>query len=277
MSELGWVAAPLVALLAAIVVLVPLGIQVLARGVVFIDLAVAQVAACGVLAVPVLAHDPPAALVAATAAIAALAGSALVWWLARRWPEQREALIGLVYVAGAAACMVGATFLPEGRERLTALLAADVLWAAWPAVALLAVAALLVLGLLFARRGLLARDAVFYPVFAIALSVAVPVLGLYLVFALLIGPALCARRGLSLAYTLLLAGAACVAGLGVSWALDWPSGACLTLTLCTQGLAFGRFSCSHDRGGGHMRTGREQRPTVDAERSRQSSAFREGP
>ena len=49
-ADLAWLAAPVAALLAACLVLVPLGGQVLARGVVFIDLAVAQVAACGVLA-----------------------------------------------------------------------------------------------------------------------------------------------------------------------------------------------------------------------------------
>ena len=79
--------------------------------------------------------------------------------------------------------------------------------------------------LLATRRELLQRDAVFYPLFALALSVVVQALGLYLVFALLIGPALWTRRGLSLAWAIAVAVAACVAGLGLSWALDWPSGA----------------------------------------------------
>ena len=237
MGELAWLAAPAAALLVACLVLVPLGAQVLSRGVVFIDLAVAQVAACGVLAVPLFAHEPPAWLVALVAAAAALAGSALVWWLARSWPQQREALIGLVYVAGAGASVIGAASLPEGRERLTALLAADVLWAAWPAVGLFAAAGALVAAFLLAGRGLLGRDAVFYPLFALSLSVAVPVLGLYLVFALLIAPALWLRRGARLGTALLLAAGACAAGLGLSWALDWPSGACLTLALCALGLA----------------------------------------
>ena len=237
MDAYAWLLAPAAALAVACLVLVPLGTQVLARGVVFIDLAVAQVAACGVLAVPLLAHDPPAWLVAAAAAAAAGAGAAAVWWLARRWPQQREALIGLVYVAGAGASVIGAAFLPEGRERLTALLAADVLWASWPAVALLGVAAALVTALRWGRPGRLARDAVFYPVFALSLSTAVPVLGLYLVFALLIGPALWCRRGFGGGTAMLLAAGACAAGLAASWVLDWPSGACLTLALCALGLA----------------------------------------
>jgi zinc/manganese transport system permease protein len=232
LAELAWLAAPAAALLAACLVLVPLGTQVLARGVVFIDLAVAQVAACGVLAAGMLLEGAPPLLAHAAAAVAALLGSGLVWWLARRWPSQREALIGLVYVGAASASVLAVAFDPHGRERLTALLAADVLWAPWPSVALLAVAAVIVAGL----HRLLARDAVFYPLFAVALSVAVQALGLYLVFALLIAPALWTRRGLALPKAVAAALAACAAGLAVSWGMDWPSGACVALALSALGV-----------------------------------------
>lgn len=232
-ADLTWIAAPALALLAACLLLVPLGAQVLARGVVFIDLAVAQVAAGGALAVGIGWEHAPAGAVAALSALAALAGAGFVWWLAKRWPAQREALIGLVYVAGASASVIGAAFHPHGREQLTALLAADVLWVHWPAAALLAAGAAVVLAL----SGRLVRDALFYPVFALALSVAVPALGLYLVFALLIAPALWTRRGGRLRDAILLAAAACGAGLGLSWALDWPSGASVALLLCGLGLS----------------------------------------
>lgn len=231
-----WLAAPVTALALACLTLVPLGAQVLARGVVFIDLAVAQIAACGALACALLLDHPPAWAMALAAAGSALAGAAVVWTLARRAPRQREALIGLVYVAGASVAIVGAAWAPHGREQLTALLAADVLWAPWSATALLAGAAAVV-GLLLRRGNLLARDAWFYPVFALALSVAVPVLGLYLVFALLIAPALWLQRGLHLARAVALGGLACAIGLAASWALDWPSGACVALSLCGLGLA----------------------------------------
>lgn len=236
-GDFAWLAAPTAALLAAALVLVPLGAQVLARGVVFIDLAVAQVAACGVLLAGMLVQDAQPAHAAAAAAMAALLGSGGVWWLARRWPEQREALIGLVYVAGSAASVIAVAFDPHGRERLTALLAADVLWVPWVSVALLALAAAVVVGLAAARRRPLQRDALFYPVFALALSAAVQTLGLYLVFALLIGPALWTRRGVNVAGAIALAAAASVAGMGVSWALDWPSGASVALGLCAVGIA----------------------------------------
>jgi zinc/manganese transport system permease protein len=230
-----WLAAPIAALVAACLALVPLGTQVLRRGVVFIDLAVAQVAACGALATALLVDHPPAWQSALAAAGAALLGAALVRVLARQGAQRREALIGLVYVAGASVAVVAAASAPHGREHLAALLAADVLWAPWPAIGLLALAAALVLAL---RRttGLLQRDGVFYPLFALALSAAVPVLGLYLVFAVLIAPALWHLRGASLATALGLAGLACSLGLVVSWARDWPSGACIACALCLLGL-----------------------------------------
>ena len=238
-AEFAWLAAPVLALVAACLVLVPLGSQVLARGVVFIDLAVAQVAACGVLAIGMLVHEPAAWAVALAAAGAALVGSAVVWWLAARWPQQREALIGLVYVAGAGASVIAAAHDTHGRERLTALLAADVLWAPWAGVLLLWIAAVAVLLLALRAGVLLSRDRWFYPLFALALSAAVPVLGLYLVFALLIGPALWTRRGASAPTALLLGLVACLGGLGASWALDWPSGACVAVALCALGIASG--------------------------------------
>lgn len=232
-GDLAWVVAPGAALSAACVLLVPLGVQVLARGVVFIDLALAQVAATGALIMSMLVEHP--SLWVTSASAAALTGAALVWWLARRWPQQREALIGLVYVTGAGLSVIAAGFDPHGRERLAALLAADVLWAPWPGAALLGAGAVVILVL--SASGALRFDAVFYPAFALALSAAVPVLGLYLVFALLIAPALWTRRGASLRCS--VAGALLVSGtgLGVSWAWDLPSGACIATALCIVGLS----------------------------------------
>lgn len=237
-----WLAAPCLALLAACAALVPLGAQVLARGVVFIDLAVAQVAACGALAAAIAIHHPERWLVGGASALAALAGSALVWWLARAWPAQREALIGLVYVCGASLCVVAASWEPHGRERLTELLAADVLWVPWSSVLLLLVMGAIVAALSAGARPWLAREPVFYGLFAITLSVVVSSLGLYLVFALLIGPALWTRRGTSVPAAFGLAVLACIAGIGLSWGLDWPSGACVAMALSLLGLSVTRAS-----------------------------------
>ncbi|MFM7532966.1 MAG: hypothetical protein ACKO5J_10905, partial [Rubrivivax sp.] len=165
------------------------------------------------------------------AAAGALGCAAAVAALARRRPAQREALIGLLYVLGACAALLGARQDPHGRERLAELLAADVLWAGMPQVALLSVCAAAVA---LARR-VLGRDAFFYPVFALAASVAVPVLGLFVVFAALIAPALWQRAGWRAAPAAMAGVAAGALGLGLSWLLDAPSGACVAMALAGWG------------------------------------------
>ncbi|MBU6191382.1 MAG: metal ABC transporter permease, partial [Betaproteobacteria bacterium] len=125
--ELGAVLAPpFIAGILALLTHVPLGEQVLRRGIVFIDLAIAQIAALGVLATSGWTTDTSPSWWAGT--LAALAGALLVASLARRWPEQREALIGLVYVGGAAAAILWMSADPHGAQKLRALLAGDILW-----------------------------------------------------------------------------------------------------------------------------------------------------
>lgn len=233
----GWFVAPALALLFGIVALAPLGAQVLSRGVVFIDLAVAQAAAAAALWVAAFTDHPSTLATQGMAAAGALACAAVVAGLARRWPAQREALIGLVYVMGASLALLGARQDPHGRERLSELLAADVLWAGWWQVGALAICAVLMSLLQYRCAFWLRRDAVFYVAFALVASIVVPVLGLFVVFVALIAPALWFRSGatwwLAVGSTL----AAAAVGLSLSWWLDAPSGACVALALGTWGLA----------------------------------------
>ncbi len=269
-----WFVLPAVALLVGACALVPLGQQVLQRGVVFMDLAVAQAAAAGSLWALVALHQHADGADVALD-LAGLAGSLLcalaVAGLSRLWPQRREALIGLLYVLCACLALLGARMDPHGRDRMLELLAADVLWVQPAQAMTLALAAALLWGALLYWPRLLERDMPFYTGFALVISVAVPVLGLFLVFALLIGPALWlgrlsasgdhaqerpranapaqgvevtqggARLGLSrirpLFVPLLLAWAACLLGLASSWWWDAPSGACVALACALLGLA----------------------------------------
>jgi zinc/manganese transport system permease protein len=233
----GWFFWPAAALVAGVLALAPLGAQVLARGVVFIDLAVAQAAALGVMIANALFDHPGPLPSQAAATAGALLCAALVAGIARRWPAQREALIGLVYVAGAAGALLAARADAHGREHLDALLAADLLWAEPAQAAVLAACALLVLALAGLRPDALRRDALFFPLFAVVASLAVPALGLFLVFAGLIAPGLWLRRGLPLPAALAIALGAGFAGLALSWFADLPSGPAVALTMAAAGLA----------------------------------------
>lgn len=240
MSAELWYLTPMAALLLGLLALAPLGTQVLARGVVFIDLAVAQAAAAAALWVAAVVDHPNAWTTQAMATTGAMACAAAVAWLSRRWPQQREALIGLLYVFGASMALLGAGQDPHGRERLSQLLAADVLWADWPQVLVLGACAAAVA---LSRRWL-PRDAVFYPGFALVASLAVPVVGLFVVFAALIAPALWQRAGVPTWLAGLGAVLASALGLLASWVLDVPSGAAVALSLSAFGVLGAGFRSS---------------------------------
>jgi zinc/manganese transport system permease protein len=216
-----------------------LGRAVLDRGVVFIDLAVAQAAAAAALwSMGWVGHEVDWA-----SDLAGLAGALLcasgVAFISQRWPQRREALIGLLYVLAACLAMLGARGRGRLGERLLELLAADVLWARPMAVGLLCAAALLLVLLLRWQPALLMRDAWFYGAFAVVVSVAVPLLGLFVVFALLIAPALWLRNGpgAGLLTGLLIGWAGSATGLALSWWGDLPSGPCVALCCAALGLA----------------------------------------
>src|SRR3954463_15924744 len=83
------------AFLAGLLVLathVPLGQLVLERGIVFIDLAIAQVAGLGVTAADAFGFEPEGWRVQAAAVVAALVGALLLTWTEKKWPEVQEAL-----------------------------------------------------------------------------------------------------------------------------------------------------------------------------------------
>src|SRR5438045_9344192 len=80
---------------------VPLGQQVLNRGIVFIDLAIAQVAGLGVTVADAFGFEPQGWRVQAAAVAAALLGAVLLTGTERKWPEVQEALIGVLFVLAA--------------------------------------------------------------------------------------------------------------------------------------------------------------------------------
>lgn len=244
-----WFALPALALVAGALALIPLGHQVLARGVVFIDLAVAQAAAAGSLWSMVLLHRGHEGPADAAGLAGALTCAAAVAWVSHRWPARREALIGLLYVLFACLALLGARLDTHGRDRMLELLAADVLWAQAPQVAALVLAALCLWLLLLWRPRFLGLHLPFYAAFAIVVSLAVPVLGLFVVFALLIAPALWWRSTeaasdasegfrISRAWPAVALGIlASLLGLAGSWWWDAPSGPCVALACAGLGLA----------------------------------------
>jgi zinc/manganese transport system permease protein len=95
---------------------VPLGQQVLRRGIVFIDLAIAQVAALGVIAASAAGFDLQGWMTQIAAVVAALLGAMLLTWTERRRPEVQEALIGVLFVLASTAQILLLANDPHGGE-----------------------------------------------------------------------------------------------------------------------------------------------------------------
>ena len=114
--------------LLATMTLVPLGMQVLSRGIVFIDLAVAQIAGLGVIMADAMGWEPQGAAVQIAALCAAVTGALLLTWTERHWPEVQEAIIGVAFVLAASAALLLLARNPHGGEHLKDLLVGQILW-----------------------------------------------------------------------------------------------------------------------------------------------------
>src|SRR5262252_3738906 len=126
MVEILW--APLLACLILTAIHVYLGLHVLARGVIFVDLALAQIAALGV-SVAVLAGHPIQSDAAYWYALAFTVGGAVVFALSRLHtaPVPAEAIIGIVYAVSAAVAVLVVDRAPQGSEHIKQLLVGSIL------------------------------------------------------------------------------------------------------------------------------------------------------
>jgi zinc/manganese transport system permease protein len=229
------------AFLAGLLVLathVPLGQQVLKRGIVFIDLAVAQIAALGVIAADTMGWEPQGIRVQIAAVCAALLGALLLTWTEKKGPEVQEALIGVFFVLAASAGILLLSNNPHGGEHLKDLLAGQILWVNMSQLMPVMLLTLLILGLWFGLKDKMGL-AGFYILFALAVTASVQLVGIYLVFSSLIIPALAVRnwresRKLMGGYA--VGAMAYCLGLALSAIFDLPSGAVIVWCLAIVGV-----------------------------------------
>jgi zinc/manganese transport system permease protein len=217
---------------------VPLGMQVLNRGIVFIDLAIAQIAGVGVIFADYIGWEPTGAAVQIAALSAALACAMVLTWTDRRWPEVQEAIIGVVFVLASSAAILLLAKNPRGGENLKELLVGQILWVNPAHLPLEALIYAAILALWFGLRERLGRIG-FYALFACAVTVSVQLVGLFLVFTTLVVPALAtyySRRYRYLkAYLIGVLGYA--VGLVGSAIMDLPSGSMIVCAMVVLGAA----------------------------------------
>lgn len=239
---------PLVAALLILAIHAYLGIHIIARGVIFVDLALAQVAAFG-FTVATLVGFAPGSVAAYLLSVGATLLGALLLSFSRLEHERvpQEALIGVVFVAASAATILLAAQSPAGSEHVEELLTGTLLWVTWPEIGRTALiysavgAAHWFLRKRFftisldpdraAAEGWRLRwwDFVFYGLFGITVTSAVGIAGVLVVFSFLVIPAVIAFMFVSRPSRLLAVAwgvgtAATVAGLGLSFRFDLPTG-----------------------------------------------------
>jgi len=257
LDAMQFLAAPFAACLVLVAILGYLGLHVLLRKVIFVDLALAQIAAMGSVVAFFFGHQPGSAASFAFSLAAATLGAAIfAWTRSRREKVPQEAIIGITYVVASAATILLADRAPEGAEHIKELLAGAILWVTWPTVVrdLAIAAAVGAFHFVFRRRfaviserpeeawaaGWRVRwwDFLFYLSFGVVITLAVAVAGVLMVFAYLVAPAILAlalsrnwATRLAIAWSAGLAASAL--GLFASYRWDLPSGPAI---VCALGL-----------------------------------------
>jgi zinc/manganese transport system permease protein len=258
MMDLSLFLPPLVACLVIVAIHSYLGLHVIAREVIFVDLSLAQMAALG-STVAILAGSQPdssAALLYALGFTTLGAGLFALTRTNQKGPVPQEAIIGIVYVMASAAAILVADRTPRGGEGIKDILVGSLLWVTWPTIVRLAgiYAALGLFHWLLRRRFLtisfepdlaVARgwrirwwDFLFYLSFGVVITFSVPIAGVLLVFSFLVVPAAIAfqftrRQGMLAALSWTAGILASALGLWVSFHYDLPTG---PVVVCMFGI-----------------------------------------
>lgn len=237
------------AMLAGCIVLLthlPLGRLVLQRGIIFIDLAIAQIAGLGVIAANSLLETETGWLAQLFAYCSALLGAMVLHSFEKRWPEVQEATIGSVFVLAATGSILLLASDPHGGEQLQDLLAGQILWVTYDQLWLPLLISLGLLLVLYLRREA-TSNFLFYLVFAVAITTSVQLVGVYLVFASLIIPALFSRhiQDNSLIFAGLIGLAGYATGLIISAYFDLPASPLIVWGLALFGSLFGLLTRNH--------------------------------
>jgi zinc/manganese transport system permease protein len=210
----------------------------LQRGIIFIDLALAQIAGLGIVLAFVLGFEPHGYGVQIVATSSALLGAGLLYLLEQHCSQVLEALIGLIFILAATAVALLVSHQPQGGHEIDALLNGQILWVNYQQ--------LLPAGILYALVLLLwfmpwwrSQRFKFYSLFALSVTASVQLVGVYLVFASLIIPALAVRRcqGHPLLWGYFIGALGYLLGIAGSALFDLPTGPLIVWSLLvTAGL-----------------------------------------
>jgi len=216
----------------------PLGLEVLARGIVFIDLAIAQIAALSVVLAYYWIHEPSWWAVQVAAGLSAVCAALLFRCVERRLPGEQEAIIGSSFIIAASVMLLVLVDSPHGSEKVQHILAGQILFVRWPVIFSFAPILLVALVLWF-RFPTVQRGLPFFMLFAVVVTASVQLVGVYVVFASLILPALATNTMRSHKAVGAIAASvfAVLLGISASTLADLPAGPSLVLAYALTAVA----------------------------------------
>ena len=251
---LAFLAAPFLACVILVGIHGYLGLHVLRREVIFVDLALAQIAAFGAVVAFLFGHALGTPGAFAFSLGATVLGAAVFSWTRTHGRVPQEALIGITYVIASAATILVADQAPEGAEHFQELLAGSLIWVTWPVVIkdLVVYSAVGLFHYLFRHRFILITedpreaerrgwslrwwDFLFYLSFGLVITLSVEIGGVLMVFTYLVAPAIIALassaswgRRIAIAWGVGLTGSAI--GLIASYRWDFPTGPAVVCAL----------------------------------------------
>lgn len=231
-----------------------LGLHVVSRGVIFVDLALAQIAALGATFAFLLgfaAHGTVSYFYSLVFAFAGAAIFSISHLRDKRVPQ--EAFIGITFAVASAATILLADRAPEGSEFVQAMLTGALLWVSWATIAKTALiySFIGVFHWVFRKRLLMMSldpegasqagfsvrwwDFLFYMSFGFVITSSVAIAGVLLVFSFLVIPSVIAMLFATNIRVRLAIGwgvgtAVSMVGLALSYAYDFPSGPAVVVT-----------------------------------------------
>ena len=216
----------------------PLGIEVLKRGIVFIDLATAQVVGLALILLNLWLEDPFWIVHQGVSFGAGIAIALFFRWIERASPDEQEAVIGSSFIVAASLGLLVLANDPHGGEVLNEILSGQILFISWGDIAAFLPVYLLFMIAWFAVPRLQSGTG-FFLLFALVITASVQLVGVYVVFASLILPALAARKeqGYVLVRAYVSGAIAVVAAILISAVMDLPAGPFLVLCFAVSAIA----------------------------------------
>jgi len=245
MADYTWLLPAVLCGLIALVGNIVLGQQVLNRQIIFIDLAVAQVAALG----SALSHYWLSQYALFSGSffsemigpwVMSLMLCGLIALMEKRYQQHLEPMIGSLFVVSASLAILLVSKDPHGGDFIQSILNGQLLWATWADVWPLTLITAAMLLLVWLKPAFMCGSG-FYLIFAILMPITVKLTGIYLEFALLVIPALCAaalKRTRFFIASISIGIVGILSGIAASARYDLPSGASIVITLFIVGMLF---------------------------------------